>query len=109
MRLNGWQRIGVVLAVVWVPVGFFWGNAIGLHQGDWVTDAYKTCLRTHDDWNPCQATFDAQWGPAIANHWWYGAVMVFLPIPLLLLGWAIVRGLVKIGRWVRAGFAPPAS
>jgi len=105
MRLNGWQRFGVVLTVAWVPVGFFWGNSIGIHEGDWVVRNLEVCFSSHDDWKPCEATFNAQWGPATANHWWYAAVMVFLPVPVLSIGWAIVR----VGRWVRAGFAPPTS
>jgi hypothetical protein len=24
VRLNGWQRIGIILSVIWVPIGFFW-------------------------------------------------------------------------------------
>jgi hypothetical protein len=34
-KLNGWQRIGVVLSVAWALYGFYWGNDYGIHQGDW--------------------------------------------------------------------------
>ena len=28
-RLNGWQRIGVILSVLWIICGGFWGNDLG--------------------------------------------------------------------------------
>jgi hypothetical protein len=30
MRLNGWQRIGLVLSIAWVLAGGFWGNKTAL-------------------------------------------------------------------------------
>jgi hypothetical protein len=34
--LNGWQRIGIVLSVLWAIVGFFWGNSIAIDAlGEW--------------------------------------------------------------------------
>jgi hypothetical protein len=28
--LNGWQRIGIVLSVLWATVGLFWGNNLAV-------------------------------------------------------------------------------
>src|SRR4029079_1257289 len=25
-RLNGWQRLGIILSVVWIPIGFVWAS-----------------------------------------------------------------------------------
>ena len=104
MRLNGWQRLAVVAGVVWLPIGFIWGNSIGIHQGDWVSDALVRCVSNTTDEageNMCMAHFHAVWPQAIAYHWWYAAAMVFMPIPFLLLAWLCWR----VVRWVQVGFA----
>ena len=25
-RLNGWQRLGIILSILWIPVGFVWAS-----------------------------------------------------------------------------------
>lgn len=108
MRLNGWQRLGVVLAIAWLPIGFFWGNSIAMHQGDWAVSLLKLCESgpsQQDSWNHCETAFEANWKAAMAYHWWYVAIVVFLPFPLLLIVWGVVRGLKRVVRWVYAGFA----
>jgi hypothetical protein len=32
MRLNGWQRIGLVTSIVWFIAGGLWGNKIALDE-----------------------------------------------------------------------------
>jgi hypothetical protein len=44
LRLNGWQRIGVIASVLWAIGGAFWGNNIRLREGDWVLEEYRACL-----------------------------------------------------------------
>ena len=105
MRLNGWQRIGIVASVLWVISGGLWGNSVGLSQGDYVAEAYKRCLAAHlgqsDDSAACSAEFKKDWPEAIKYHWHYAAAFAFIPIPL---AWLAVWGLVSLVRWVRAGF-----
>lgn len=109
MRLNGWQRIGMVVSLVWVIGGGLWGNSVGLSQGGYVAEAYKRCLAAHFDdtgWAACSAQFKKDWPEAIKYHWHYAAAFAFIPIPL---AWLVVRGLVGLVRWIRAGFSrqPP--
>jgi hypothetical protein len=43
VRLNGWQRIGIVLSVIWAIGGGLWGNAIAIRHGsaDHLTELHK--------------------------------------------------------------------
>ena len=41
LRLNGWQRIGIVLSVVWLFVGAWWGLS---QLFDPVWSSYRTCV-----------------------------------------------------------------
>jgi hypothetical protein len=103
MRLSGWQRIGIVASVIWVIGGGFWGNTVGLSQGEYVRLAYEQCLHARIDtgWEPCHAKFEKDWPEAIKDHWYYAAAFAFIPIPL---AWLVVWGMVSLVRWIRAGF-----
>jgi hypothetical protein len=102
MRLNGWQRIGIVASVIWAIGGAIWGNNIGIHEGDWAVAMLSHCYETHSgDWTQCDQDFHRDYSVAIGNHWLYAAVFGLVPIPL---GWLIVYGFVGLWRWIRRGF-----
>jgi hypothetical protein len=102
MRLNGWQRIGIVASVLWVIGGGIWGNSLGLAPGEYVAQAYEQCLlSSYSDREACSARFERDWPEAIKYHWHLAAAFAFLPIPL---AWLAVGGLVILVRWIRAGF-----
>jgi hypothetical protein len=44
-RLNGWQRIGIVVSVLWAIGGGLWGNSYGFSRGDWVFAQEARCLK----------------------------------------------------------------
>jgi hypothetical protein len=111
--LNGWQRIGIVLSVLWAIVGFFWGNSIAIDAlGSSVSASYRRCLEQRSiqpdgtvpkdtDWKPCEIAFNRDWGPAVNDHWSYAAASAFIPI---LIAWLVVYFFVALGRWIAAGF-----
>ncbi len=51
MRLNGWQRLGVVVSLVWVPVGYFGSVAlfVSSQTKPWQAD-YKLCEMVADQY-----------------------------------------------------------
>jgi hypothetical protein len=105
VRLNGWQRIGIIASVIWAIGGGFWGNELGIEQGDWVVDALKVCMDVHpDDWPKCNQEFAKEYPEAIKYHWVNAAIFAFVPI---VLGWLVAWGAVATVRWVRRGFAEP--
>ena len=100
--MRGWKRIEIVLSVVWVFVGGFWGNNIGIHEGDFAKAMYDICLRKdNSDWTECGVDFKNDYKRDIQNHWLYAAILAFVPIPI---AWLIVWGCVAVGRWIHRGF-----
>ena len=100
-QLNGWQRIGIVLSVIWILVGGFWGNTIGFHEGDPALYAHRVCLETHpDDWPGCGRIFTRDFIEATKDQ---AAFVAFVPIPI---AWLIVYGFVGLFRWIGRGFKP---
>jgi hypothetical protein len=106
-RLNGWQRVGVVVSVLWALYGFYQGNEYGLHQGDWAVYVQKSCwAEPAPNLSLCDAQFTRNWEAAIQHHWEYAFIYSLVPIPL---GWLSVYGLLQLIRWVKRGFTPPAQ
>jgi hypothetical protein len=108
IRLNGWQRIGIVLSVIWAIGGGVWGNSISIHEGDSalaiLSPLRSRCYETHHgprDWTQCEQDFDRDYSEAIKYHWHYAAVVAFVPI---LLAWLIVYAFISLWRWIRRGF-----
>ena len=96
-RLNGWQRMGIVLSVVWAIVGGIWGLNLVV---DPIWAEWRFCITQQPvDWEGCRQSRALQIaGPGK----WYGAAIVGLtPIPI---AWLIVYGIVGLVRWIRAGF-----
>jgi hypothetical protein len=106
LRLTGWQRVGIVLSVVWAIGGAFWGNQIGLSQGDWTVAAYRVCLDTRGDDAACSTEFHRAFTAAVSDHWTVAIIVGLAPIPL---GWLAVYTLVGVGRWVKRGFKKPSA
>jgi hypothetical protein len=101
--MGGWKRIGIVLSVIWFFVGGFWGNNIGIHEGDFSKAIYDICLHTpNSDWHKCDVEFETGYKRDIQYHWLYAAILAVVPIPI---AWLIVWGCVSVVRWIRRGFA----
>jgi hypothetical protein len=103
MRLSGWQRIGVIVSVIWIFAGGYLGNDIGIHEGDWVIKDYGICLKTaHPGQDErCEAEFNRLYPEAIKYHWYEAAFMAIVPIPVC---WLLAWGLVVLFRWIKRGF-----
>jgi hypothetical protein len=115
MRLNGWQRIGAVLSVLWIVAGGLWMRSVLIQEmGDFATKQLSLCLAMHSaqpdgsvtdtDWGPCNREFEANWKLDVTQGGLnaFNAAFTFIP---LLLTWLFVYAIVGLTRWIRAGFA----
>lgn len=71
--LNGWQRLGVILSLVWLPVGYFGSVAlyVSSQAGPW-QGIYKMCLVNADQFQQNRvdrAGFASQNVDRIQNAW----------------------------------------
>jgi hypothetical protein len=104
-RLNGWQRIGIVLSVVWVIGGGLWGNAIAIRDGGATAETeFGLCLdKPNHNYDACSQTFAKDYAKGVAGHWYAAAFIGLVPIPI---AWLLVYGLIALVRWIRRGFQP---
>jgi hypothetical protein len=89
-RLNGWQRIGIVLSVLWAIVGAIWGLKIAAAP-------YDACMSNPAlDWKYCEVAYGSNLTPGYQIGW---AVAVgLLPISL---AWLLIYVI-----WTVRGFKP---
>jgi hypothetical protein len=107
MRLNGWQRIGIVLSILWaLGAGLYSYNA-HLTRAEEMTDRdYRACVAVKDTLNrDCTAA-----AKEVYQYWsqwkWSGtAIAALAPIPVI---WLLVYIVVCTARWIRRGFEPAA-
>jgi hypothetical protein len=57
VHLNGWQRIGIVLSVLWLIVGGLWGNNSLFNP---IYQRYSTCVSPVGIPGYCISTFESQ-------------------------------------------------
>jgi|GraSoiStandDraft_47_1057283.scaffolds.fasta_scaffold277881_2 hypothetical protein len=117
MRLNGWQRIGLVTSIVWFIAGGLWGNKIALDEAGARTSLQlDACVaenkRRHGEygpheqvWTPCWDQFGANFMRNAEGHWMFAALFALVPLPI---AWLLAYALVRLVRWIRAGFKPSA-
>jgi hypothetical protein len=98
MRLNGWQRIGLALSVLWVlgSAGWLWyqENDLALYQAG---EEKRWCISIHADLTACATPFDEYHRAAVKDFWEWIPYLALIPV---VVAW--VFGYVVA--WIRAGF-----
>ena len=99
MGLSGWRRVGVVLSIVWLLIGGYWGNSMGLHKGDFAVTQFTVCMENSGSPNNasgvCLHQFDKDYAGAIKDHWREALIVGIVPIPV---AWLLVYGLIGLAR-----------
>jgi hypothetical protein len=120
-RLNGWQRIGIVLSVVWAVGAFIYARDAAENRAEeFARSAYQICFdnarrvlgdesdpsaQSHYDaaLNGCYAELQRTRAVWLAGSWGDAAITALVPIPV---AWLLAWGLVALVRWIRRGFQP---
>ena len=102
MKFSLSQRIGIILAVLWLPTGFLLGNKYGVHEGDWATAMLDHCRAQSSDWATCLAKFNHDYYVrSLRSHWWSGGIVAVVPVFLV---WFLAFIYLRIFRRGKAGF-----
>jgi hypothetical protein len=111
MRLNGWQRIGLVASVIWaVGAPIYMDQAAQREASDRFSESYERCrdIPTNDPERCFKQASD--WSHTVPRYTLRGdpqnvAIVSLVPI---VFGWLLAYALVYLVRWIRAGFKPSA-
>jgi hypothetical protein len=105
--MNGWQRIGVILSVLWILGGGFYQRSSDMQRaGDMGGFAVRTCMETQKlkssyDFSRCSDEFDKTFRVFAEPSWGNVAIVAFAPVPI---AWLLVYIAVWLTRWIRRGF-----
>ena len=105
MRLNGWQRIGIVASVIWaIGAPIYLDTAAQRDAMEQFDQTHKACLdNPRNDFDVCFRRASAASDSVPRYHFTSanGAFVALVPLPI---AWVIAYALVYLGRWIRAGF-----
>lgn len=105
-RLNLWQRLGIVLSVLWVFGAGYWSRANDLGGARFLKElSYRKCIErfpagSTPDRKGCALEADQVSDLFLAQSWENVAIFVF---GILIAGWAVGFVATKTVRWVMAG------
>jgi len=103
MRLNGWQRIGVVASVLWLVGGAIYERNRQLHVADLIFQGdMRLCLSTNA--GKCFELAHQTYASLIALDATKISNILFFALAPVLAGWVLTYLIVKTFRWVKAGF-----
>ena len=104
MRLNGWQRIGIVASVIWAVGGYL--QMMG--ERNWASRMFDLCLSIPspggaDNWSKCRQEYERDFPQAFKDKQTEAVLVALVPIPI---GWLVVYMVIWVVRWIRRGFKP---
>jgi hypothetical protein len=115
VSLSGWQRIGVIISIIWV-VGapIYMDSAAQKAALEDFSFTYHVCREAQSskdaDAYPNRCFSEATRSSELLPRYTLApkdrinvALVAFAPLPV---GWLAMYALVLLGRWVRAGFGP---
>ena len=103
MRANGWQRIGVILSVIWaIGAGWYQRAADMAHASLAARALFEICYSDKRPDNPqCVVDSTNAYNASIRESWVRVAVVSLGPI---LLAWLAAYVVLLVARWIRARF-----
>jgi hypothetical protein len=106
LKLNGWQRIGIVVSVIWF-VGLWLSS---LHQQAQAKAKYVECLHIAEEtMERCLAEWQRLDNSILANLGAVGRmdlrVLLAIDFGTIVFGWLLAWLAIVVARWIRRGFA----
>lgn len=107
VRLSGWQRIAAVLSVVWAAAAAVYQRNADVDRANEMAKGHFEACATLQDARPtpdigiCTTQYVSDVPTWLKGSWGNVALVALTPIPF---GWLFVYLIIRVGRWVRAGF-----
>ena len=103
MKLNGWQRIGVIASILWgIGGGIYERMGQVRFANDLLALSINHCLPANAD--ACVELAYKTYANLISLDLAGGSNIVFFSVGPIFAGWIAAYLAVKIFRWVKAGF-----
>ena len=105
-KLNGWQRIGIVLSFLWFFIAGISARSYDVQKAyEFANNSSNICYQMkRDSVNPeenCSQKFSDNYKLMLEGSWESSFFIATFPIPIF---WGIAIFFLKIYRWVKKGF-----
>ncbi len=114
VKVNGWERIGIVASVVWIlSAGAHTYQSEMDSASKGIASIHVACDsnlagKTGNAWDmgfsECNKQANEMLAEANTNAWFSAALFAFVPVPL---GWGFAYLVLFLLRWVKRGFVHP--
>ena len=104
MRVNGWQRVGVVLSVLWaIGAAIYIRSAQVQNANSLFQMKFSACLNEKSATiEACSNKVSLQNAMNVTTYWPDVAFFAFSPV---IAGWLVAYIALKTFRWVNVGFS----
>ena len=102
MTLNRWQRIGVVMSILWVlgAASFERGSQVDAATSS-AQSIYRMCLDMEEAQSEdCSKEFHKNFVDFLRPNW---SNIAFIAITPVILGWVLIFIIIRVYRWIKAG------
>ena len=107
--LNGWQRVGIVLSVLWFFIAGISQRSYDVNKAfEFANDYSRLCYEMNRDSinagnsDICRERFSEDYKLMLEGSLSNSIAVAIIPIPIF---WAIVILIIKVYRWIKKGFA----
>jgi hypothetical protein len=106
MKINGWQRLGIIASAVWIlGAGLCTLKAVGdirITNTSGLTLSCEEAPNGSLQWSAeCDALSKGYLAETKTDPWTEATVVAFVPVPL---GWGSLYLILFLTRWVKRGF-----
>jgi hypothetical protein len=107
MKLNGWQRIGIITSVLWIlATGFYVLSATSADDAKEASDVGLECERYISQGVTTLAECDKRSADYVAKtraaEWELAGLAALVPVPF---GWGFIYLVAFLVRWVKRGWS----
>ena len=104
MKLNRWQRIGVVISILWALGAAYYERSSEMEVGQHFIDLhYQACIEIEKSTiEACSVEMNKNFDIWMKPNWGNIGFIAFVPI---MLGWVLVFIIIRVYRWIKAGEA----
>ena len=102
MKLNRWQRIGIVISILWALGSAYYERSSEMDAGQhFLSWSYQVCTESKASTpEECSIEMNKNFDIWMKPNWGNIGFIALAPIPL---GWLLVFIIIRVYRWVKAG------
>ena len=102
MKLNRWQRIGIVISILWALAAAYHLRSTEMETGRHFLDLhYQACIEIERSTiEVCTAEMHKSFDIWMKPNW---GNISFIALAPIMLGWILVFIIIRIYRWIKAG------